>query len=676
MLIADAATRRVVGGAGDIEARLASDWLDRDLDELLGWTLDTDREPVNAVSGRREQFDASCHVTDDKVVVELEPRPESTTSAVAMLARLSAAAAGFERTNSLQELCDRAAAVFQDITGYARVMVYRFLDDDAGVVVSEALGDAVGSFLNHHFPATDIPRQARALYVRNRVRSIPDVAYAPAPLRPAEAGLRELDLSDSVLRSVSPVHIQYLKNMGVGASASVSIVKDGLLWGLVACHHPAPRFLSKETRMACDALAGALGRQVRAKEEAEQYRQRIRLRASEDLVLGKLGPEQADLAKLLEPAGPDLLRMLQASGFAAVQGERTFAAGLTPPAGELSELAQWLRSHTLGQPFATSALSLRFAGAAAYRAIGSGLVAVTIEGEAPLTLLWFRPELIQEVNWAGNPHKAVNLAPGEVLTPRASFEDWVETVHGRAQPWSLEEVEAAARLARAIQDERQARRVRALNQELTATNEANQRLLSQKDLLMKEVSHRVQNSLQLVSAFLHLQARDAGEGAVADQLQEARRRISAVALVHRRLYSDDRIETVDLARYVEDLLAELAASLDPSWARLLTLDLAPVLVPADRAVTLGLVVTELVINATKYAYGGAPGPVSIALEQHRSQLRLIVADRGAGKARSGSGFGSRMMAAMVERLSGQLDEADNAPGLRVIVTCPIRDPLD
>ncbi len=673
MLVADAATRRVVGGAGDLEGRLAADWLGRDLDALLGWSLDADREPLDAVPGCEEVFDASCHRSGDRIVVELEPRTDAPSSAVAVLARLSGAAAGFERASSLQELCQRAAAVFQEITGFARVMLYRFLDDEAGVVVAEALAPGLGSFLNHHFPATDIPRQARALYVRNRVRSIPDVSYAPAPLRPAAAGLQGLDLSDSVLRSVSPVHVQYLRNMGVGASASVSIVKDGVLWGLVACHHPEPRLMSKEVRMACDALAGALGRQVRAKEEAEQYRQRIRLRASEDLVIGKLGPE-ADLASLLEPAVADLLKMLQATGFAAVQGGRAFVAGRAPAEAEVVALGEWIRTHTTGQPFATSGLSARFAAAAAYSDVASGLVAVTLEGEEPVTLMWFRPEQVEVVNWAGNPHKAVNLAPGEVLTPRASFEDWAETVRGRAEAWTLEEVEAAARVARAIQEERQARRVRALNRELTATNAANQRLLAQKDLLMKEVSHRVQNSLQLVSAFLHLQARDSGDGPAAEQLQEARRRISAVALVHRRLYSDERIETVDLARYIEDLLAELAASIDPAWRNQLTLDLAPVLAPADRAITLGLVVTELVINASKYAYGGGPGPVSIALEQHRSQLRLIVADRGAGKARTGSGFGSRMMAAMVERLSGRLEEADNAPGHRVIVTCPISEP--
>jgi light-regulated signal transduction histidine kinase (bacteriophytochrome) len=194
------------------------------------------------------------------------------------LAGLDAAGSSFERAVDLRELCDRAAAAFRELTGFDRVMIYRFLDDDSGVVLAEARSAELGSFLNHHFPASDIPAQARSLYVRSRVRVIPDVGYEPAPLRPPGAACSRLDLGDIALRSVSPVHIQYLKNMGVAASASISIVKDGVLWGLIACHHHAPRQISYETRMTCRTLAGGLARQIRAKEEAGTYRKRSRSR--------------------------------------------------------------------------------------------------------------------------------------------------------------------------------------------------------------------------------------------------------------------------------------------------------------------------------------------------------------------------------------------------------------
>jgi two-component sensor histidine kinase len=189
---------------------------------------------------------------------------------------------------------------------------------------------------------------------------------------------------------------------------------------------------------------------------------------------------------------------------------------------------------------------------------------------------------------------------------------------------------------------------------------------------MKEVNHRVQNSLQLVASFLRLQAKTANSTVVADHLAEAQARLAAVALVHRRLYRDDQVESVDLSRYIEELIADMRVSLGAEWGRHIKLDLAPVLVPTDRAVNIGLILTELVINATKYAYGGDAGPVAIALEQHGGKLRLIVADDGRGKG-DGEGFGSRMMDAMVQRLSGIIEFGDNAPGLRAIMTAPIAE---
>jgi two-component sensor histidine kinase len=215
--------------------------------------------------------------------------------------------------------------------------------------------------------------------------------------------------------------------------------------------------------------------------------------------------------------------------------------------------------------------------------------------------------------------------------------------------------------------------VRELNRELSTTLRENENLLTQKDFLLKEVNHRVQNSLQLVSAFLRLQARSAGSADVTASLDEAQKRLNAVALVHRRLYKDESIEVIDLARYLEDLIADMSASMDQQWSSQMSLDLAPVLVGTDKAVNIGLVLTELVINAQKYAYEGFPGPLAIRLEQHRETLRLIVSDRGKGKQPTGSeGFGSKMLRAIVDRLTGTLEEQDNTPGLRTIVTAPIQ----
>ncbi len=181
---------------------------------------------------------------------------------------------------------------FRALTGFDRVMVYHFLEDGAGRVVAEDRREDLHSFLHQHFPATDIPRQALALYLHNLVRVIPDVLVPAGAAAPAWTEPAPLDMSDCSLRSVSPIHLQYLRNMGVSASASFSIVKDGALWGLIACHNETPHFIDYVRRAACRSLVGGLARQIRAKEEADGYRQRIRLRSFEDDVVGLLSREE------------------------------------------------------------------------------------------------------------------------------------------------------------------------------------------------------------------------------------------------------------------------------------------------------------------------------------------------------------------------------------------------
>ncbi len=674
LLIADVQSLSVVAGAGALEERLSPAWLGADLSDLLDQDvaalIGDSAGPVGAivaqpvVTAGGERLDVAIHRSDRHWLVELEPSAEQPLGAAAVVSRLDGFAVTFERASDLDALCARAASAFRQLTGFDRVMVYRFLDDDAGRVVAEDRDPKLGTFLNHHFPASDIPRQARALYIRNRARAIPTVDYTPAPIRPADyAGL---DLSDIGIRSVSPIHLRYMVNMGVQASASISIVKDGLLWGLIACHHDTPKLLPPDVRASAATLASGLARQIRAKEEAETYRERLRLRAAEDAVLPKLAGD-GGMADAMRRSRDDLMRMLDADGFAWVHRGGVDCTGHCPPADLLRTLSAWVQGGV--EPVMTRELGRLRPDLVDHAGSASGMIAMPLADDGA-TLMWFRIEQVEEVEWAGNPHKQ-GVTPGEQLTPRASFETWTEQVRGRSRRWTMEEMEAAHRLRRAFHDAHRSRQLRDLNAQLMRTLADKDAALAQKDLLMKEVDHRVQNSLQLVSAFLAMQARAAGPGEVAEQLTEAQARLSAVALVHRRLYRDDQIGSVDLSRYLEELAGDMKASIGDEWASRMHTDLAPVLIPTDRAVAVGLVMTELVINATKYAYDGGVGPIAIILEQHRNRLRLIVADEGRGKSGDKAGFGSRMMGAMVGKLDGEIAFVDNAPGLRAILTAPI-----
>ncbi len=620
--------------------------------------------------------DAVAYRSGEHLVVEITPHRKGEALDAAFLARLEGIGTNFEQSGSVADLSKQAAGVFQDLTGYSRVMIYRFVDDDAGVVLGESIAGDSPSFMNHHFPASDIPKQARALYVRNKVRVIADVHYTPAPVVSASTDLTAIDMSDSTLRSVSPVHIQYLKNMGVAASASMSIVNDGMLWGLVACHHHEPRTLSLTTRLACQAAATALARQVKARDEHDLFRERIRLRAQEDSIIGRLGSDEK-LSQFFERSGADLAALLTADGFAAVQGNELFASGSCPDDIDVRAIAEHIRRPAAIKPIVTSSLSRQMPTAAAFADLASGLLAVTMSTEVPTILMWFRAEHLQTVKWAGNPHKDIDHSPDAKLVPRSSFEAWSESVKGRSREWTHAEAESALRVVKLMLEARNNRRMRQLNQELTTTLRENEILIEQKDYLLKEVNHRVQNSLSLVAAFLRMQSRNASAD-VREQLEQAERRLMAVSLAHRRLYQDDSVRVIDLSRYLGELVVELKAAMDDDWEQHLVIDLAPVLVSADRAVRLGLVVNELITNASKYAYDGRPGPLHIRLEQHRDTLRLIVADRGRGYAGTvqGTGFGSKMLATIVQSLNGSLDQQDNQPGLKVILSAPIMSPDD
>ncbi|SEL92153.1 Bacteriophytochrome (light-regulated signal transduction histidine kinase) [Sphingomonas palmae] len=674
LLIAEPQTLTIVAGAGDIEGVLSPDWLGLTLSDVLGIDVAAVLERAAAgpggtvIGGVVHGHDLAFHRSGAYLLAELEPVDEHARGAAETLGWLDATASGFERTASLKALCERAAVAFRTLTGFDRVMVYRFLDDEAGYVVAEDRDPSLDTFLNHHFPASDIPRQARALYVRNRTRVIPTVEYDPQPIRPA--AFAGVDLSDVAIRSVSPIHMQYLRNMGVGASASISIVKDGMLWGLIACHHHAPKRLSRDVRTVAAALAGGLSRQITAKEEAESYRERLALRTEEDTLLPALfGDERLD--RVLARRREDLRRMMGADGFAIV-GEKVETTGFCPTDDKVRKLATWVGRRDDASVFSTRELGADWEDAAGLSPF-AGVLAISLPQER-LTLLWLRAEEVEEVEWAGNPHKAVRHDPNATLTPRSSFETWTQTVRGRARRWTLEQVDAAQRLRRMLREAGLLGELRRVNADLSRANADKDAALAQKDLLMREVDHRVQNSLQLVASFLMLQARAAGPGEVADQLQEARSRLSAVALVHRRLYRDDQIATIDLSRYLTELLDDMRTSLGRDWGNRLSAELAPVLIPTDRAVNVGLIAAELITNATKYAYSpDQPGPIELVLEQHRNKLRLIVADQGRGKQGDNVGFGSRMMSAVVQRIGGEVEYQDNQPGLRAVLTAPIEE---
>ena len=326
-------------------------------------------------------------------------------------------------------------------------------------------------------------------------------------------------------------------------------------------------------------------------------------------------------------------RLLAGDGFAVVRGHTVSLTGACPSEDQVRILADWLIGKSAEAIFSTNQLvNCRIRPQSRSKASRPACWRCCCRSKNDWLLIWFRAEEVQIVNWAGNPHKAVELKPGEILNPgRTSFEAWQETVRGRARRWTLAELEAAARIRRDLMEVRQNHRLKEVNRQLIETVAEKNLLLDQKQFLMGEINHRVQNSLQLVSSFLSFQARETGDaGQFTVAVDEARRRIMAVSLLHRSLYRGDEIGVTDAGRYIEELCDNLIASIGANWKPYFSLRLGPVMLPIDRVIPLGLVVTELVININKYAYAGAPGPIEIGLSEHGARFRLAGRRQGGG----------------------------------------------
>lgn len=403
------------------------------------------RLAVHSSHGQRV-LDLTLHALDGTAIVELEPVRSVLASGNAAtndpIACLKGLFSSVQNAESVEACCAGAAIALRAATGFDRAMVYRFLPDESGEVVAEDARAGLESFLGLHYPASDIPKQARELYRRNWLRAIADIDYVPAPLQPAlnpRTG-QTIDMSHCGLRSVSPIHLEYLRNMGVCASLSASIVCRDKLWGMLVLHHNAPRLVSAELRVACETFAQIFSFHVDAKAQTETTSQRLNAQRTREILVGRLA-STSDIAT--EIAQWDMLSYVNATGAVVHLDGRSHLVGTTPTEQEVSALCSWLT--TLNQPlYATDRLASVFPPAAAFSGIASGLLTVGLSREPRDYVLWFRPELGRAVRWAGDPTKPKKVdRHGERLTPRGSFKEWLEVTRMQAAPWSTVDLEAA-----------------------------------------------------------------------------------------------------------------------------------------------------------------------------------------------------------------------------------------
>jgi two-component system, chemotaxis family, sensor kinase Cph1 len=386
-----------------------------------------------------------------RLIIEFEQRGEREEQAIeALFVRLQAFSQSL-LDHSMDDLtaAARQTAVFvQAITGFDRALVYRFDPEWNGHVIAQANNGELPNYLGLRFPSKDIPPQARELYRTNRLRLIPSASYEPVPLVPAvDSELNApLDLSLAALRSVSPVHLEYMRNMGTGSSMSVSILVDGALWGLVACHSRNAHSVSANVRAAADFAVQAFSARVSAHARLEDASLRVALSALQGRLLAVMA-EENELSAALARGESELLSYADATGAALAMDDEVIVFGAAPHAAEVETMVEFLES-TGRQEFYTDHLGAQMPGAERFAEQASGLLAVRISELYPHWLIWFRPEVIRTVTWGGDPHMVVRESGR--IHPRQSFQSWQDQERGKSTPWREAELDAARNLRNAI----------------------------------------------------------------------------------------------------------------------------------------------------------------------------------------------------------------------------------
>jgi light-regulated signal transduction histidine kinase (bacteriophytochrome) len=647
-----------------------------------------DANPLSiAACGKR--FDGIVHHHEGAAILELEPNPEIADER-SIHHPFRAALLRVQRASTLGELAEIVTQEMRQTTGFDRVMFYRFHEDGSGSVDAEARGEAHEPYLGLRYPASDIPAQARRLYLKNWLRLIFDADQKPArivpPLRP-DTG-KPLDLSFSVLRSVSPIHIEYMKNMGVCASMSISLIVRNQLWGLISCvHHTGPRRVSHRMRSACEFMGRLASLQIASFEDRELVASRASRRATVDALHGAMKAGTGSVFAALAGQPGALMGLVDAGGVAVVENGETVTCGLAPPDNVLREIARWLEERGDLRPFASASLGALFPPALAAIDVASGLLTFALPGAR---LMWFRPEVIHTVNWGGDPAKPVEAEAGQRLRPRHSFALWKEEVRARSRPWTPSDLEAADELQR-----------RATEVDIERRLFSEQRAVRARDELLAVVSHDLGNPLAVIlleAAHLLAHLPETGD-------ERARTLRESVELIRRstarmKALIDDLLELERLGttsfpldvRPVEsrDLLEDAVTDAQPlADAKQISLLVAlgdPPRIDADPH-RISQVLSNLLGNAIKFTPEG--GTVTLSAQPRNGALWVTIADTGPGIApqylahiferywrpkRSegeGTGLGLYIARGIVEAHGGRVWAESSPQGATFVFTLPL-----
>lgn len=678
----------------------------------------------NSNGGVVPAFDAIVHRSGEYLFLEFEPNVvERDHSAPELYRLVQSAIARMRDVSSVDDLCQLCADQVRLISGFDRVMTYRFDHEWNGQVVAETKRGDLEPFLGLHYPASDIPQQARQLYTRNWLRFIADRDYVPARVIPeVSAGSeRPLDMSFSVLRSVSPIHIEYLRNMGVSATMSVSLVRDGKLWGLIACHHYSPRYVPYDVRTACELLGQFMSLTLAAADDREKKNYRTSVEQIIEAMMVNV-EQTEDIASALVERQPDLLALIPSGGTALILRERIVRLGNTPSEEVLRQLSDWVVRQKFDDPlYATDRLESTF-GSALLGSVAAGFLSVSLSRSRAHQIFWFRAEQVRNVDWAGDPSKTVVKGTGEDvrLSPRGSFSLWKETVRGRSAPWTAAQMDAVRRLREELVSELVRRteiiaasnsdlrlasveREKALEAERSAREES-ERVSRMKDDFVATLSHELRTPLNAILGWSQLLKRLPNLSTEVDNgLEVIERNSRAQAQMIEDLLDMSRVISGKLRLDLQDThlpsIVDSALDTVKLTAAAKGVRIEKMIDPMINVHTTGdpqrlqQVVWNLLSNAVKFTPQG--GKVQVFLQRIDSHVELSISDTGKGiepeflpyvfdrfrqaesstnRKYGGLGLGLSIVRSLVELHGGNVRAFSRGPGLgsQFTVSLPIR----
>ncbi len=396
------------------------------------------------------------HSVNNLLLIELEAfdTDESSKNFTTVYQDIRLAMAAIDSTETLEEACDIAVKELKRLSGFDRIMIYKFDEDWNGSAIAEIKEDDLEPYLGLHFPASDIPRQARALYLKNAYRQIPDRNYKPVKLYPIINPQTNsfTDLSDCNLRGVPAVHLEYLGNMNATCSMSTRIIKDGALWGLISCHHKTPKFLNYERCTIFELLSNVISTKISSLQSQQDLVVRNRLRDIQAAVLEYLYKQPYEtLFNGLNNPGNSILSLLNVDGVTISHNGNLNSIGIVPEKNDLKDLILWLQSNVTNKMHHTTSISTEYDSASKYSAIASGMIVLPIHAEKGEYIIGFRPEAEQQIQWGGNPDEAIQFeADNKSYHPRNSFSIWKQTVKNTSLPWHEQELDIAEQFRHTI----------------------------------------------------------------------------------------------------------------------------------------------------------------------------------------------------------------------------------